>query len=469
MSWKGFQKAVARLPQMVMAKAGYTDETVDPEFTELEDRFKAFELEARKLHEDAKKFKDALSCLLAHQASFSATLHEVYQPIGKMGSRRPSNAGESPADCDPSMNRSNRSVRIKAVLIERETPPESLRAAEDYARITARSRESLLPDLEVIERRLVVPTAELMSLIDKVKRFTLKRSHKLLDYDRHRDSVKKMKEKQDRTASDERTLGKYEASLDQASREYNSINNLLKQQIPVLLSLKAPFMDPCFLTLYWYQLRVFRTLADGSRELMGNPFFRHSSGKLTPPTPTEFEAHVEAQTALLADLTLVVRNKTRASLEVDQGYYTGSSAENSPDGDRPPPEYHDPRLGGPSPTRQSFGSMHTSSAPYSAPVSYPNPLSAMSATSPAPVAASPSHAAARKQYVVALYDYEAQADGDLSFRRDDKIEVIEKSDDPNDWWSGRLNGVTGPVYRAFPAMALSFMLFVVVVVVVVVL
>lgn len=48
-----------------------------------------------------------------------------------------------------------------------------------------------------------------------------------------------------------------------------------------------------------------------------------------------------------------------------------------------------------------------------------------------------------KQYVIALYDYTAQADGDLSFRKDDKIEIVQKTPDQNDWWTGKLNGVTG--------------------------
>ena len=48
-----------------------------------------------------------------------------------------------------------------------------------------------------------------------------------------------------------------------------------------------------------------------------------------------------------------------------------------------------------------------------------------------------------KQYVVALYDFEAQADGDLSFRAGDRIEVIEKTASSEDWWTGKLNGVQG--------------------------
>jgi len=42
----------------------------------------------------------------------------------------------------------------------------------------------------------------------------------------------------------------------------------------------------------------------------------------------------------------------------------------------------------------------------------------------------------------ALYDYEAQNDGDLSFHESDIIAVLDKSD-PNGWWQGELNGVSG--------------------------
>jgi amphiphysin len=46
-------------------------------------------------------------------------------------------------------------------------------------------------------------------------------------------------------------------------------------------------------------------------------------------------------------------------------------------------------------------------------------------------------------YVTALYDYTAQAEGDLSFHKGDQIEIVERTQDVNDWWTGRLSGVTG--------------------------
>jgi len=43
--------------------------------------------------------------------------------------------------------------------------------------------------------------------------------------------------------------------------------------------------------------------------------------------------------------------------------------------------------------------------------------------------------------VVALYDYQAQHDDELSFVVHDVINVVDRSD--GDWWRGQLRGQTG--------------------------
>lgn len=42
--------------------------------------------------------------------------------------------------------------------------------------------------------------------------------------------------------------------------------------------------------------------------------------------------------------------------------------------------------------------------------------------------------------VVAVFDFEAQADGDLGFKTGDKLEVLSKD---GQWWKGRFNGKEG--------------------------
>ncbi len=86
MSWKGFVKAATRLPQQIAVKAGYAEETVDEDFNELNKRFQDFQTAAKKLFEHGSLFKDSLTAMLDHQATFSATLSEVFAPIKGSGS-----------------------------------------------------------------------------------------------------------------------------------------------------------------------------------------------------------------------------------------------------------------------------------------------------------------------------------------------------------------------------------------------
>jgi hypothetical protein len=63
------------------------------------------------------------------------------------------------------------------------------------------------------------------------------------------------------------------------------------------------------------------------------------------------------------------------------------------------------------------------------------------------------------KHVVALYDFAAQADGDLDFKVGDRIEVVERTDSAEDWWTGRVDGRTGVFpgeCRLLPALSWTF-------------
>ncbi|KAI7934782.1 hypothetical protein MJO29_016045 [Puccinia striiformis f. sp. tritici] len=69
---------------------------------------------------------------------------------------------------------------------------------------------------------------------------------------------------------------------------------------------------------------------------------------------------------------------------------------------------------------------------------------------PPPVPPTTSSSSSQHTYVTALYNFEAQADGDLSFNVGDRILLTKKSDSEQDWWTGTLNGVSG----IFPGLQL---------------
>lgn len=52
-----------------------------------------------------------------------------------------------------------------------------------------------------------------------------------------------------------------------------------------------------------------------------------------------------------------------------------------------------------------------------------------------------------EDFVVALYDFEGEGQGDLSFREGDTIRIVKKTETDQDWWEGELRGVRG----SFPA------------------
>ncbi|KAJ2823561.1 BAR adaptor protein Hob1 [Coemansia sp. 'formosensis'] len=111
----------------------------------------------------------------------------------------------------------------------------------------------------------------------------------------------------------------------------------------------------------------------------------------------------------------------------------------------------------PADVKSPYGNYESSFPQQQAGMSYPpaNAQASSSAAPPAytsPMVDKPPVAGARAaappprnnvQYVVALYDYSALTDGDLSFREGDKIELVHRAESKDDWWTGRLNGVEG--------------------------
>ena len=66
---------------------------------------------------------------------------------------------------------------------------------------------------------------------------------------------------------------------------------------------------------------------------------------------------------------------------------------------------------------------------------------------PPPPKPKPARLATALPRAIALYDFQAQQPGDLAFKADDVIEIIERTPDANGWWKGQLNGQEG----IFPA------------------
>ncbi|KAI9018956.1 hypothetical protein DFJ74DRAFT_708164 [Hyaloraphidium curvatum] len=399
MSWKGFKKAVERLPHQVMG-GGAT--TVDEDFNELESELKHLETCATKLRNDAEKFKEAVHASLDHQEKMAQVLSEAYQPI-------PSRV-LSPTGQQRELTQASE---------------ESQRTVQEYADSMRRAKEELIPELDLIDRRIVQPTKDFLEIIGNIKKLIVKRGHKLLDYDRHRLALQKAKERKDRQAADERRIAELEQKFEQATREYTTINNALLSELPTFLQYRVHFVDPCFQTLFAVQLRVHRTMADTFYRLAQN------TCDLTTSPLEGFERRKGEGEQLLGELTIL------------KGSWKTAAGGPTPQGSTDDLAYGSPVRSNARGSQDGLEEGQQAPPPYESAKLFPAPQPAAAGPAGPRKQAPPPPAAKKKPMVQALYDFEAQQQGDLSFRKGDQIEILERTADVNDWWTGRIGNREG--------------------------
>lgn len=388
--------------------------------------------------------------MLNHQIDFSKAMTEIYKPIsGRMS--------------DPE------SLVITA-------NPEGVEACEEYEAVVKDLQQTLSPELEMIENRVIRPANELLDVVKIIRKQLVKRQHKQLDYDRHRAALKKLQEKKEKSMKDEKAIWKAEGDVEQSTQDYNYFNDLLKDELPKLFVLEREFIQPLFQSFYYMQLNIFYTLHEkmqhcdigyfdltrdieeafhakrgdvqeqveklsivkfkttGQRrppKYQPKPTLGSSTqpaGLLTqgPGSDTASVAPSEAPSApTAAPMVSPMAMRSKPSASQLGGSHSHS---NSVDGQAPPP--YSPGMASPPLTSPKPASLAAAVAAKAKP---PPPKPKPTRLSGAPAA----------ETVTALYDYSAQAEGDLSFRAGDLIEIVSRTQNDNEWWTGKLQGRSG--------------------------
>ena len=357
--------------------------------------------------------------MLNHQIEFSKAVQEIYKPISGRVS-------------DPS----------SAI---QEGNPEGIRACEEYESIVRELQTTLAPELEMIEQRVIAPADELLTVIKAVQKTTVKRQHKQLDYDRHRATYKKLQEKKEKSLKDEKAMFKAETEVEQATQEFNYYNDLLKDELPKLFHLEREFIQPLFQSFYYMQLNVFYTLHERMQSIDIGYF------DLTQDVEAAFgkqrgdiQDQVEALSIVHFKTTggkkparlgggggkLVIQGKSSTAVSRRRSNETLDS---------PPPPYSASlasHINGT--TSSAMGRANSTGSSWGA-------AAKAKGAAPPPPKPKPSRlsGAPALHTATALYDYEAQAEGDLSFNAGDVIEIIQKGVTENEWWTGKLRGREG--------------------------
>jgi len=411
---KGIAKAIKRTPHLVTTKVGMSKKSNDPEFDEYHRKFTSMEGAIEKLLKDAKTYSENVNTMLQSGQQWSIHFANIFRPL----SGEFDIAGRHPAAGDTIQN------------------------IDVYQSTMEELKEALAPELELIQTKIYAPAKELQSILKQVRKTITKREHKLTDFDRFTNSLTKLRDKKEKSLSDEKNLFKLEQEYEVASNEYEHYNNMLKTEMPQFMVFATQFIDPLFHSFYYMQLNIFYIMVE---KLQG-----FTSGKYTVPENTQqtldeyHERRGESQEQV-EDLGITKRIMSTAKMMATARGAGGASTLGRAN------------TNASASTNASGVSKSTSSFVKKPPP--PPPIAATAAPPPySPVANSLASATKRApppppplkpkpkpaaQYVVALYDFQAQADGDLDFVTGDRIEIVKRTASQEDWWTGKLNGRQG--------------------------
>ncbi|KAF4551018.1 HOB3-like protein [Elsinoe fawcettii] len=212
MSWNGFKKSMGRATTQVMMKTGHVERTNDRDYAVEERRYRTLENAATRLQKEAKGYLDSLRAMTASQMRIAETIDAFYGDAGtKDGVSR--SYKQAVEDLD----------------------------AETIKALDGPYRQTVLD-----------PINRFCAYFPDINECIKKRNNKLLDYDSMRAKVKRLTEKPDKDAA---KLPAAEKEAEMAKQQYEQINQVLYSEIPQLIELRVPYLDPTFEALVKIQLR----------------------------------------------------------------------------------------------------------------------------------------------------------------------------------------------------------------------
>lgn len=195
-----------------MMKTGHVEKTVDKVFEVEERRYRTMETASNKLQKEAKGYLDSLRAMTASQTRIAETIDAFY---GDAGTRD--------------------GVSKYYLTAVQELDSETVKALDGPFRET-----------------VLDPISRFCAYFGDVNEAIKKRNHKLMDYDALRAKVKRLTEK---PSDDATKLPRLEKEMGFAKDQYEQLNVQLTNELPKLIDMRVPYLDPSFEALVKIQLR----------------------------------------------------------------------------------------------------------------------------------------------------------------------------------------------------------------------
>ncbi|ORX54881.1 hypothetical protein BCR36DRAFT_348068 [Piromyces finnis] len=411
---RGISKFVQRGPQQVKNIINRNGNERDLDFKSLEDHVNKIQTNVKNLITDSDKFKKTVESMMKHQEELGKSMLELYKPI--------TNISESPVSSNEDVSRRSSVYSNTNIDVQGDT-----RKIEIYLEKTKTMNEQILSHIQNVNFHVIEPMKKYGDVIHSVKQVLKKRSHKALDYDRHKDSLDKLNAKQSRSLDEERKLTKTREAFTTAELEFKTYDDQLKQQLPTFFDCSSSLYDSCLITFYSIQKDVFHIMYVYFYEIANE-----CGLNLNADIISQYESKNCA--ALLEDQKIDNLNRLLASSHISTAGSINTSNTTTTSG---------PSLASPVGNYGNNANLQDELPSYESAIRDVNQRSSFSR--PNTTAKVPPAIPQRStvQYVTALYDFTAQNAGDISFRRGDKIEIVKKTNNKNEWWTGKINGQVG--------------------------
>ncbi|CAI7667557.1 unnamed protein product [Penicillium viridicatum] len=365
-------------------------------------------------------------------------------------------------------------------------------------------RTDLVDELSAVDTRMSQPAAQAKESLAPMKKTIKKRNDKKTDFEISQGRVDSLMKKPKRTDRENVNLAKAEIELANNKEAYQAADHDLRQRLPTLIALifsLTPFILEAQVEIQNRMLAHYYTVLHTYCQEEGFPSPPPAMEQVVQdwefafkPVQTEIETfgaltQGKAMRRAAADQENKKRpsignriHSTASSSSLSASFRRGSQTPGSSSQTPCVPEYPpSPPLSTIShkssaiPVGNTAGSKPLSTGgdyfdpprPALLPTPQATPVPSGVVRSPAgpnidafqarvsPMAAAigkkkpppPPPAASRPVFVTALYDFDGQGNGDLSFREGDRIRVMRKTNSTDDWWEGELRGQKGP----FPA------------------
>ncbi|ORZ03107.1 hypothetical protein BCR43DRAFT_36078 [Syncephalastrum racemosum] len=202
--------------------------STDPEYEQLQTRYNEVLHDTNQLTKDVYTYKNAMKALLEGQTLMGRSFNEVFDPSGE-----------------------------KSTESTNETSSRSYANTGFYAEAMQQAQQELLPAIEILDNRVLQPLQEIQGIQKNISKTLGKRERKKLDFDRFSHAMQKLADMGD---SQPTAVHKAQVQLQQATEEYASVDQMVKEELPRFFALQGMLMRLVLREIYVFQRSISETL-----------------------------------------------------------------------------------------------------------------------------------------------------------------------------------------------------------------